>query len=354
TEIANLWTSVKRDPKLLEFVDRLKSNQTLKKNKLIVFTESRETAEYLAQNIDRAFPGQVLTYSGASGAPARQEVEANFDARAKHPEDDYRILVSTEVLSEGVNLHRSNVVINYDIPWNPTRMIQRVGRINRVDTRFDKIYTFNFFPTIQSNNEIKLKEAAEHKIQAFIEMLGADARLLTDGEEIKSHDLFSRLTSKKTITGEDNAEESELKYLQVIRDIRDNDPALFEHIKRLPRKARTGRLVKGKENRLLTYFRKGKLQKFYLTEGKPSAELDFVAAAHALETPPGTARENIPKDYYELLARNKQAFQGATTEVDLPGPALKGGRDSDSFVLKVLKSKQVRHCLTYTDDDEIY
>ena len=112
------------------------------------------------------------------------------------------------MLSEGVNLHASNVVINYDIPWNPTRLIQRVGRVNRVDTTFDTIYTYNFFPTEESNDIIKLKEAAEAKIHAFIEMLGADARLLTDGEEIKSHDLFAKLTSKKTITGEDEADAS--------------------------------------------------------------------------------------------------------------------------------------------------
>jgi superfamily II DNA or RNA helicase len=353
-EISQMWTSLKRDPKLLEFIALLKTNQILKKNKVIVFTESRETAEYIAENINKEFPGQVLTYSGASGAPIREHVTANFDARSKHPRDDYRILITTEVLSEGVNLHRSNVVVNYDIPWNPTRMMQRVGRINRVDTKFDKIYTFNFFPTTQSNDEIKLKEAAEYKIQAFIEMLGADARLLTDGEEIKSHDLFSRLTSKKTITGEDGAEESELKYLQVIRDIRDNDPTLFDHIKRLPKKARTGRCDEHYGNALLTYFRKGKLQKFYLARKDVPKELDFMAAAQILDTPVDTVRENIPTDYFDLLDKNKQAFRESTTEVDVPEPGLKGGRDSASFVLKVLKSKQVKKCLSYTEDDEVY
>jgi superfamily II DNA/RNA helicase len=84
------------------------------------------------------------------------------------------------------------VVINYDIPWNPTRMMQRVGRINRVDSKFDTIYTYNFFPAGPINENISLQEAAEAKIEAFIEMLGNDARLLTD-EEIKSHDLYKRL-----------------------------------------------------------------------------------------------------------------------------------------------------------------
>src|SRR6266542_1957334 len=128
------------------------------------------------------------------------------------------------------------------VPWSeshepPTRLIQRVGRVNRVDTKFDKIHTYNFFPTDEGNDLIKLKEAAEAKIHAFIQMLGADARLLTEGEEIVSHDLFAKWNSKKTITGEDEDEETELKFLTEIRAVRDKQPDLFERIKRLPKKA---------------------------------------------------------------------------------------------------------------------
>ena len=352
-EIDKLWKSIDRDPKLLTFLDVLTSRRILKDNKLIIFTESKETAEYLGTHISKKFPGQVLSFSGSSGAATRDKVIANFDALAKPPKDDYRILVTTEVLSEGVNLHRSNVVINYDIPWNPTRLMQRAGRINRVDTTFNTIHTFNFFPTIQSNSQIKLTQAAEAKIQAFIEMLGNDARLLTEGEEIKSHDLFTRLTSKKAITGEDEDEESELKYLRVIRNIRDNEPDLFEKIKRLPKKARTAREYEGGANTLLTYFRKGKLQKFYLADDKKAEELDFFAAVKYLEVSKNTPRQSLAPSYYELLEKNKKAFALATTE-EMPEPKMRGGRDSASFVLKILKSNQVKHFKGYTEDDELY
>src|SRR3989441_4768666 len=202
-----------------------------------------ETSVYLASLIAEKVESDVLLFTGSSDESVRKEVIANFDAKAFQPKNQCRILVATEVLSEGVNLHRSNIVINYDIPWNPTRLIQRVGRVNRVDTTFDTIHTYNFFPTEESNDLIKLKEAAEAKIRAFIEMLGADARLLTEGEEIKSHDLFARLTSKKTITGEDEEEESELEFLTEIREVRDKHPNLFTRIKRLPKKARSTKLV---------------------------------------------------------------------------------------------------------------
>ena len=351
-EIQKLWRGVKRDPKLLSFAELLSNRPILKENKLIVFTESKETADYLAKNLENKFPDTVLAFTGASGAMIREKVIENFDARARFPKDDYRILITTEILSEGVNLHRSNVVINYDIPWNPTRLMQRVGRINRVDTTFDKIYSFNFFPTEQSNDQIKLKESAEAKIQAFITLLGADARLLTEGEAIESHELFNRLISRKTITGEDEEDESELKYLQVIRGIRDNDPDLFEKVKHLPRKARTSKMHADKENQLLTYFRKGKLQKFFLAGEDDSKEMDFMSAAGRLEADIKAPRKKLPPDFYDKLEKNKQAFTYATTEEDVEFKNQAGARDSTMQVLKILKA--VRDFRQYTEDQEVY
>ncbi len=354
-EIHQLWSTVKRDPKLLTFLDKLDTNRTLKSNKLIIFTESRETAEYLTKNLDAKFPNTTLCFSGASSELVREKVIENFDGRARHTKDEHRILVSTEVLSEGVNLHRSNVVINYDIPWNPTRMMQRVGRINRVDTKFNKIYTFNFFPTKQANDEIKLREAAEAKISAFISMLGSDARLLTEGEPIEQHELFNRLTSKKTITGEDEEEESELKYLQVIRTIRDQDPATFERIKRLPKKARSARVNQDKTNSVLTYFRRAKLDKFFMaTHGcSESQELDFISAAKLLECKADVSRSKIDHSvFYELLDQNKQSFIYATTE-ELPDVKLRGGRDSATQILRIIKAT-LKDNRQFTDDQELF
>ncbi|MBU2228542.1 MAG: helicase [Proteobacteria bacterium] len=363
-KIETLWKQIKRDPKWEAFSEVLHKDRILKKGKVIIFTESKETAEYLHQRITDAIDRKVLLFTGSSDESQRKEVIANFDARAFQPQDKYRILVATEVLSEGVNLHGSNIVVNYDIPWNPTRLIQRVGRVNRVDTAFDTIHTYNFFPTEESNDLIKLKEAAEAKIHAFIEMLGADARLLTEGEEIKSHDLFAKLTSKKTITGEEEDEESELEYLTEIREVRDKEPALFTRIKRLPRKARSTRLftadnaVEVKElPALLTYFRQGRLDKFFLAppDVAESLELDFFATAKTLKpADPEEKREAIPSDFYTLLEKNKRAIEAATSpDLDDAIPKQKGGAN-DAYILKRLKAKEIRRYHGFTEDDELY
>lgn len=350
--IKSMWDGVKRDPKLNQFLDELHADKKLRENKIIIFTESKETAEYLQKGIEKSLSEKVLLFTGGSSSAFREKVIENFDAKAKHKKDEYRILLSTEVLSEGVNLHRSNIVINYDIPWNPTRLMQRVGRINRVDTKFKNIFTYNFFPTVQSNNQIKLREAAEAKIHSFIEMLGADAKLLTEGEEIKSHDLFRRLTSKKLLTGEDEEGDSELRYLQMIREIRDNDSVLFERVKRLPKKARSSREYDIKNNALLTYFRKGKLQKFYKCEKSGANEVDFFTAAEILNCRKNQKRMPIGKDFYDFLDKNKIVFDDATDET-LYEPEMRG-RDTATAVLKILNSRQMRDFKGFTEFDDEY
>ena len=351
--IKYLWAGVERDPKLSHLLDLLTNNDLLKTNKLVLFTESKETADYLTEKINRKFPNTALCFNGGSTEAIRDQVIENFDGKAKHQKDTYRILISTEVLSEGVNLHRSNVVINYDIPWNPTRLMQRVGRINRVDTKFDTIYTFTFFPTRQSNDEIKLQEAAEVKINAFLTLLGGDAALLTEGEPIGSHELFDRLVSKKTLTGEDEDEVSELKYLTQIKDIRDNNSILFEKIKWLPQKARSGKAGDYNTASLITFFRKGKVQKFFqTTEDLKTFELDFLTAAEVLETSPDEAKIGIPKSYFELLDKNKTFFTVATTD-EMIEMQMNKGKDNATQLLRLLKAVY-KNTQKLTDDQEDY
>jgi superfamily II DNA or RNA helicase len=353
-EIHGQWASIDRDPKWEQLATALRENPVLRGNRIVLFTESKETALYLAERLRNELNEKVLVFTGSSDASVREEVIRNYDARVSRPAEDYRILVTTEVLAEGVSLHRSNVVLNYDIPWNPTRLIQRVGRVNRVDTAHDRIHTFHFFPTEQSNDLIKLREAAEAKIHAFIEMLGADAQLLTEGEEIKSHDLFQQLFAKSTITGEDEEQESELEYLNIIRKIREEEPKLFERIKRLPKKARSGRAARAGEAApaLLTYVRKGRLEKFFIAESGDSArELDFLTTARLLACTPETPRADVGADFYPLLDRNKAAFDSVTAEAG-SDEAIRASRDTGAKILQRLRAKEIRNFPGYTEDDE--
>jgi len=361
-QIREHWMKIKRDPKWTAFHKILAGRSELQKEKLIIFSESRETVEYLTEKIRAEIDRKVIFFSGRSDENTREIIMSNFDARAFHPKDDYRILVSTDILAEGVNLHRAGIVINYDIPWNPTRLMQRVGRVNRIDTAFELIRVYNFFPTDESNDLIKLKETAAAKIHSFIEMLGTDARLLMEGEEIKAFELFGRLNSKQTVMGEDEEEDSELEYLAEIRNVRDKRPDLFERIKYLPKKARSTRSLREKLEpplertpALITYFRQDRLDKFFVAdaERKEAAEIDFLAAAKIMKPPEKTEpRRNIPAEFYAFLNRNKQAFINASTEELAVSAGKRSGRTNDTYILHRLKAVEIRQCKTYTEDDE--
>ena len=141
-------------------------------------------------------------------------------------------------------------------------------------------------------------------------MLGNDARLLTD-EEIKSHDLFVKLNSAETIINEDGEDEdTELKWLVFLRRIRDVNKELYNIIKNLPKKARTSKNFSGiEDNGVITFFRKGKLRKIFLTDRKNNhKELDLAEAVKVLECDEKTKPCLIDKQFYDYLERNKEAF----------------------------------------------
>lgn len=340
------WLYLEDDPKLSKFENILYHDKNLK-NKIIVFTESKETAEYITTKLNPIFDNKVLCFTGSSNASLRKTVIDNFDAKARIPKDDYRILVTTDILAEGVNLHRSNVVINYDIPWNPTKMMQRVGRVQRVGSKFKEVYIYNFFPTIEINEGIGIEEAAEAKINAFIEMLGNDSKLLTEEESITGHELFAKLNSKQTIVGEDGEEDSELAYLKILRDIRDENPEFFSRIKNIPKKARSAK--KSTDMGLLTFVRKGKVRKIYLNNGEDISELDLFEAVELLQCDEDTPREKIRNDFYKLLNSNKVEFQNFFKEGHEEYKLR--GRGKDKLLFDIISAFDVSR---FTDDDEQY
>ncbi len=360
--VKKLWSTVGSDPKLEQFIDDLKSKPALKNNKLVIFTESKETGDYLYEALLNEFPDKVMFYSSTGGRHtdkklksnhmvSRDLITSNFDPNRKGNDqtDNLKILIATDVLAEGINLHRSNVLINYDLPWNPTRVLQRAGRVNRLGSKFSRVHIFNFFPTTQSDEHLGLEVNITNKIQMFHDILGEDAKYLSDGEEFGSQELFNTLNSKTAYTGEDGEGDSELKYLEMMRKIRDEQPELFENIKNLPRKARSGFQKTSIEgDHLVTFFRIGKLKKFYLNESGKSGEITFFDAVKELECKPDTERAKIPNDYYHLLQTNKTRFELDTTVGDEPTTG-SGGRSNAKYIETRLKDKSFKNFKGFTD-----
>ena len=360
-EIRRIWKDIHVDPKLDQFVLELKTNKNLKKNKLVVFTESKETGDYVYERLIDEFPNEVIFYSSKGGRHtdtkltskhtiSRGLIKENFDPNQKEKSNDLRILITTDVLAEGINLHRSNTLINYDLPWNPTRVLQRSGRVNRLGSKHSDIFIYNFFPTTQSDAHLGLELNITNKIQMFHDILGEDARYLSDGEEIGSQELFDTLNNKKAYMAEDEDIDSELKYLEMMRKIRDKDPDLFEKIKCLPKKARSGFTAKFESTQLVTFFRLGKLKKFYQNIDGQSDEVTFFDAAKLLECKPETERAKIPsKTYFHLLETNRAKFQFDSTLEDDDST---GGRSNMKYIETRLKDKAFKNFKQFTESDE--
>lgn len=348
--LRDLWDSVTADPKLEKFCEDLQNDKKLLGNKKIIFTESKETAGYLEEALKKLYGERVISYSGDSSAKLKADIEDSFNPKYTGKGNDrYDVLITTDVLAEGINLHRSNALINYDLPWNPTRIMQRVGRINRVGTEHSEIFVFNFFPTAQSSKHMPLKDRILEKLQAFHDTLGEDFKYLSDEEVVSSQKLFDDLTSN--LDQEEESTSPELAYLAVIRQIRDNDKPLFEKIKRLPKKSKTGRNSdKVKGDSTVTFIRKGALKEFFITDSKETNQISFIETARLLECEPDEEKVNVGAAYYSHFESNNKAFDESLVQEDVIEVAKAPLRGNDMKVMHVLRALQNEP--TLTDDQE--
>lgn len=335
-----------KDNKLSHFLHELEINDTLKHSKIIIFTESKETAMYLAKKIEKNLNRNVISYTGSSSLIKKDEIIANFDPNYKGTkEDKYDILVATDVLSEGINLHRSNVIINYDLPWNPTRIMQRVGRINRVGSEFPRLFIYNFFPTSKTDDHLSLKDNIINKIQAFHNTLGEDSKYISDEEEIDSFGLYDKMMAN--LDDEDEDFQSELGYLSLIRDIRDNDRKLYEKIVNLPKKSRSSKKYNSKNNATISFLKNKDAKRIYITNEKDfsSKELNFFEAVEYFKSDINTKLEKIDNRFYEMLEYNKTKFKKDLENSMYYMPKSKGANNIDTKVMKFLE-----FLLQYKDD----
>jgi hypothetical protein len=157
--------------------------------KIVIFTSYADTANYVANKLKEKGLNRTLLFTGSSKNELKKVVSENFDASydGEH-KNEYDIIVATDALSEGFNLHRAGIVLNYDIPYNPTRVVQRIGRINRINQRmFNKIYIYNFFPSDIGEGITNVKGISTLKMLLINSIVGSDTRTLTSDEDLKSY-----------------------------------------------------------------------------------------------------------------------------------------------------------------------
>lgn len=203
--------------------------------KLVVFSESVDTVDYLKRRINRK---DVLVISAQNRNKQFKTIRENFDANYKQKLNEYNIILTTDVLAEGVNLHRSNVIVNYDTPWNSTRLMQRIGRVNRIGSASKHIYNYVFYPSREGNKQINLNQIALSKIQSFHSTFGEDNQIYSQEE------IIDRNLSKLFDEGVNEQKKDinkELPFYEELRTLFKTNRQEYNRIAKISLRSRTGR-----------------------------------------------------------------------------------------------------------------
>ena len=225
SKLYDRWARNSQDPKFDAFKENIKPElfnpQKNTSGKLVIFSEAIDTVDSLVRAV-KAKGYKVLAITAANRDEMEHTIEENFDANYDGEwKDDYDVLITTEVLAEGVNLHRANVILNYDTPWNSTRLMQRIGRVNRIGSKEPFVYVYNFMPSAEGDAQIQLVCKAYTKLQSFHILFGEDSKIFSEEETVVHHELVEAI----------NGEESPLqKYIFELKQYKKAHPERYLQI----------------------------------------------------------------------------------------------------------------------------
>ncbi|NLZ72712.1 MAG: helicase [Bacteroidales bacterium] len=293
------------DPKIIHFKRILLEKLREEPNrKIVVFTEFSDTADYIYKELKDEL--RVFKYSSLEASQKNKNIiRENFDAGYKLQKNDYDVLIATDSISEGFNLHRAGIVFNYDIPYNPTRVIQRVGRINRINKKvFDELFIYNFFPTAAGEKEIGIKKISTLKIAMVHALLGEDTKVLTKDEELQA--FFAKQFQEAIEIQEVLSPET--KYENFIKTLRKSNPKLIEQAQSIPKRVKIRRTEKTEQSGILVFGKKGDEYAFKLgLSPKEYFSLSAADAFNLFETEISENAVKTSKDFdslYQILIKN--------------------------------------------------
>ncbi|MEA3306594.1 MAG: helicase-related protein, partial [Elusimicrobiota bacterium] len=207
---------------------------------------------------------KVFKYSSEDASKNNKKIiKENFDAGHIPQQNDYDILIATDAMSEGVNLHRAGIIFNYDIPYNPTRVIQRVGRINRINKKvFDQLYIYNYFPTEIGESHSRIKEISTLKMDMVHALMGEDTKFLTSEEQLNSYykEQYDELLNDKERSWDND-------YLNLLNSLKSGQPDTIKTALSIPKRTRIKRIA-AQHNGIMLFARKGGEYIFKFGEAK--------------------------------------------------------------------------------------
>ena len=188
-ELCGIWNP-DDDKKVKSLYDLL--NKKHGKDKVIVFTQYSDTAMYLYAQLKHMGMKQLYYVTGDSKNPTESvdRFSPKSNGQEVDPENQYRVLIATDVLSEGQNLQDSHVIVNYDMPWAIIRLIQRAGRVDRIGQESKEIFCYSFFPADGIEDIIRLRSRLNKRINENANVVGSD-EVFFEGNEKNLMNLYN-------------------------------------------------------------------------------------------------------------------------------------------------------------------
>lgn len=301
--ISNLydrWAKNPQDPKFDAFKENIKPElfnpQKNSSGKLVIFSEAIDTVQALARAV-KAKGYKALVITAANRDEMEHTIEENFDANYEGDwKDDYDVIITTEVLAEGVNLHRANVILNYDTPWNSTRLMQRIGRVNRIGSKEPFVYVYNFMPSAEGDAQIQLVRKAHTKLQSFHVLFGEDSKIFSEEESVVHYDIA------KAVDGEESPLQ---KYVYELKQYKDAHPERYLQIEQADEDWQIAQVASGTAYFIVKAPRSARLAIRIRTEADGQQNAKIISLLELLEdmrVDENAKRVPLPDNWQQLTA----------------------------------------------------
>jgi len=309
--------SPESDEKLILLKEKIRYIiETEKREKVLLFSEYADTIDYLYDNLKDEFDNVSYAHSKVDNLLNRIK---KFAPISNYYSGDGKIdiMVSTDVLSEGQNLQDCDVMINYDLHWNPVRLIQRAGRIDRIGSSAETILIKNFLPVEEVEAQINILRILRARISEIHEYIGEDSKILTEDESLNEESLYS-IYDKRDIEELEDDGISEFTYDEaenIIRHLEKNNPEYMSVIKKLQKSLRSAKKADSHSG-TYGFFRKGRFPGLFIKKHNGEIIENFTEIINEIKCKRETTEEIVSEEqkevYFQDLNYLKKYFKNMT------------------------------------------
>ena len=296
--------------------------------KLLIFTESTVTAQYLYGELSQV-PGAGAVDILTGGDPQGHDKMTRFSPVSNSKPDlpaseQTRILIATDVLSEGQNLQDCGRVLNYDLHWNPVTLIQRYGRVDRITTAHETIHLHNMLPDAGVDRETRLTSRLADRVQSFHDLVGLDDAILQQTERVNRDSIYAIYDGAMPEQPDDVMDNIAMaqEANAILNRIRREQRQLWDRLRSMPdglRACRAADRAAQDADTTLVLVADGSNRQGYRVDANLAAHpLSYAELARAARCEPDTPAIALPADINRRVSAAVTAFQSAA---DTPAPA---------------------------------